>query len=198
MGFAEVNIVAVAAVTYYDALLRLAACQIWIRSGGAKNGTWYGAALLRRLEGFDTTLKNPSRKVALRLANMHVCYSCGIHTAPTGDGDHLIPKSKGGPHDLSNYAPMCSRCNSKKGSRDLMEWWAGEGRPLAELHVDVVVAFARVSFNLLSGSGLMDSLAPGCLVDLLNEFAESLPSSQHTKAFRGIRAEGLFQLALPI
>lgn len=30
--------------------------------------------------------------------------------------DHIVPKSKGGPNELSNYQPMCEPCNSKKGA----------------------------------------------------------------------------------
>ena len=154
----------VATLTLYDALLRLAACLIWLRFGRRKDGTWYGAGLLRHIEGFDTTLENPTWDVGLRLARMQECYSCGAQIQFAGDGDHLIPKSKGGSHDLSNYAPMCHRCNSKKGNKDLMEWWADQGRPLEELHVDVMVAYVRVSFKLLLESGTLDSPAPGYMV----------------------------------
>lgn len=31
--------------------------------------------------------------------------------------DHIHPKSKGGPNLLSNYAPMCSPCNERKGNK---------------------------------------------------------------------------------
>jgi 5-methylcytosine-specific restriction endonuclease McrA len=30
--------------------------------------------------------------------------------------DHILPSSKGGPESLENMQPMCSICNSKKGS----------------------------------------------------------------------------------
>lgn len=30
--------------------------------------------------------------------------------------DHIIPKSKGGIDDLSNYQTMCERCNKEKGN----------------------------------------------------------------------------------
>lgn len=30
--------------------------------------------------------------------------------------DHIIPKSKGGKNELSNYQTMCSKCNEKKGN----------------------------------------------------------------------------------
>lgn len=33
--------------------------------------------------------------------------------------DHIIPKSKGGKDELSNYQTMCHRCNETKGSMDI-------------------------------------------------------------------------------
>lgn len=30
--------------------------------------------------------------------------------------DHIIPRSQGGSNKLSNYQPMCSECNHKKGN----------------------------------------------------------------------------------
>ena len=30
--------------------------------------------------------------------------------------DHIIPKSRGGKNNLSNYQTMCTKCNAKKGS----------------------------------------------------------------------------------
>ena len=31
--------------------------------------------------------------------------------------DHIMPKSKGGKNELSNYQPMCAPCNHKKGNK---------------------------------------------------------------------------------
>lgn len=38
--------------------------------------------------------------------------------------DHIVPKSKGGPHFARwNSAPACLACNAQKGSLPLFEWW---------------------------------------------------------------------------
>lgn len=38
--------------------------------------------------------------------------------------DHIVPKSKGGPHFAKwNSAPSCLSCNADKGSLPLFEWW---------------------------------------------------------------------------
>lgn len=38
--------------------------------------------------------------------------------------DHIVPKSKGGPHFAKwNMIPACQRCNLKKGNLPLLEWW---------------------------------------------------------------------------
>jgi 5-methylcytosine-specific restriction protein A len=31
--------------------------------------------------------------------------------------DHIIPFARGGTNDISNYQPMCSRCNKQKGTK---------------------------------------------------------------------------------
>lgn len=38
--------------------------------------------------------------------------------------DHIIPKSKGGPHFAKyNMVPACQECNLSKGNSPLLEWW---------------------------------------------------------------------------
>lgn len=38
--------------------------------------------------------------------------------------DHIVPKSKGGPHFAKwNSAPSCLACNAQKGSLPVFEWW---------------------------------------------------------------------------
>lgn len=31
--------------------------------------------------------------------------------------DHIVPRARGGSHDPSNLRVLCTRCNSKKGTR---------------------------------------------------------------------------------
>jgi hypothetical protein len=38
--------------------------------------------------------------------------------------DHIVPKSKGGPHFAKwNNIPSCLSCNAQKGSLPVFEWW---------------------------------------------------------------------------
>ena len=38
--------------------------------------------------------------------------------------DHVVPKSKGGANDLSNYVLACQSCNMTKANRTPSEWIA--------------------------------------------------------------------------
>jgi len=49
--------------------------------------------------------------------------------AETADGgvrmitmDHIIPSSQGGPTNIHNLIPACTRCNGNKGSMGVLEW----------------------------------------------------------------------------
>jgi hypothetical protein len=51
--------------------------------------------------------------------------------------DHIIPKSLGGPNNLSNYQTMCIHCNSNKGVGGLtLDQW--KGRPWNTLKVGAI------------------------------------------------------------
>lgn len=52
-----------------------------------------------------------------------LCYYCKIPlTGASVTQDHRIPLSRGGYNHLSNIAPCCSRCNSKKHSKTELEF----------------------------------------------------------------------------
>lgn len=38
--------------------------------------------------------------------------------------DHVVPRSRGGTHDLDNIVPACPACNCEKGDMLLLEWVA--------------------------------------------------------------------------
>jgi len=45
------------------------------------------------------------------------CLKCGVSEAETGkvlDIDHIIPFANGGANDISNYQPLCEKCNLEK------------------------------------------------------------------------------------
>lgn len=41
--------------------------------------------------------------------------------------DHIVPKTKGGSTSHHNLSPACITCNSRKGSKDVWEWWQKSG-----------------------------------------------------------------------
>jgi hypothetical protein len=57
--------------------------------------------------------------------------------------DHLVPVSKGGPDTGDNVVWACRSCNSSKGARDLLEWYAkrGEIPPLLLLRRYLKIAY---------------------------------------------------------
>lgn len=51
-----------------------------------------------------------------------LCRACGYRCLACGEKrtltvDHVVPLSKGGPHDISNIQPLCRSCNSRKQAR---------------------------------------------------------------------------------
>jgi 5-methylcytosine-specific restriction endonuclease McrA len=50
------------------------------------------------------------------------CHLCGQPGATTAD--HLVPWSHGGPNTWANLEPAHQGCNSARGARTLVEWFA--------------------------------------------------------------------------
>ncbi len=51
------------------------------------------------------------RKIVLHKTNGH-CHLCGTTISTSNfHADHVVPHSKEGAHDLSNYLPSCAVCN---------------------------------------------------------------------------------------
>jgi len=51
----------------------------------------------------------------------HCCGYCG---EPATSLDHIVPRFKSGSSNRNNLLPCCQRCNSNKGSLDMIEWYS--------------------------------------------------------------------------
>ncbi len=57
---------------------------------------------------------------------------CVYCSAPATSLDHVVPKSRGGPHTWDNVVSACSRCNHVKADRGIAELgWRLRTRPIA-------------------------------------------------------------------
>ena len=121
-------------------------------------------------------LSRDIRDMAIRQARSYTCVGCGNKTSPNSTGDHIIPSAKGGPQTSQNFMPLCKRCNSSKGTKDLFEWWCkAKTRPLAELPKDIICMYARLMYQLLSPAEL-DQPAPDHLLHSLRyHFLQTAP-----------------------
>jgi 5-methylcytosine-specific restriction endonuclease McrA len=69
------------------------------------------------------------------------CVYCG---AAATSLDHVVPKSRGGPHTWENVVSACSRCNHVKADRAIAELgWRLRARPSAPLGASWRVVGAR-------------------------------------------------------
>jgi hypothetical protein len=60
--------------------------------------------------------------------NRGVCTYCNRESDTTFD--HIIPRDKGGPDEISNMVPACQSCNSSKSNSDLLDWHQEHGIPI--------------------------------------------------------------------
>jgi 5-methylcytosine-specific restriction endonuclease McrA len=80
-----------------------------------------------------------SRREVLRRDN-HTCQYCGSTRHLTID--HVLPRSKGGPHTWDNVVTACEKCNAAKGDRLLSELGMRlQSKPKALMHP--AIAFAE-------------------------------------------------------
>lgn len=56
----------------------------------------------------------PLNRRAVFARDGHRCQYCG---APAENLDHVIPRSKGGPHAWDNVVASCTPCNARKGDK---------------------------------------------------------------------------------
>ena len=52
--------------------------------------------------------------------------------------DHVVPGSKGGPDHLSNYQPLCGRCNTAKGNRSSADYRSAEQKAMYPVPAEIL------------------------------------------------------------
>ena len=64
------------------------------------------------------------KKAVLWDRSMGRCHYCQKVMNPFSEFsvDHVVPRSKGGPDDLSNLVACCRGCNTDKRDRDVSQW----------------------------------------------------------------------------
>jgi 5-methylcytosine-specific restriction endonuclease McrA len=55
------------------------------------------------------------QRIRVLQRDSYTCQYCGLEATQV---DHVIPRAKGGGHDLDNLVACCAPCNSRKGSRN--------------------------------------------------------------------------------
>jgi 5-methylcytosine-specific restriction endonuclease McrA len=60
--------------------------------------------------------------VAWVKAQKKVCHWCARRCASKYHVDHIIPLSKGGPHEIRNLCIACQACNLRKSAKDPIDW----------------------------------------------------------------------------
>ena len=85
--------------------------------------------------------------------------------------DHIIPKSKGGRDELSNYQTMCIRCNNFKGSMDISIEHLRElisisenGEPLSSM-IDMIKNFLHTNGIVPDGDRITSLLKNAKVID---------------------------------
>lgn len=70
----------------------------------------------------QTPLQIPVAAIKRRFAEFG---NCCAYCSATGDMnlEHVIPISKGGPHDIGNIIPACFSCNMSKGTKPMEQWY---------------------------------------------------------------------------
>jgi hypothetical protein len=167
-------------------LTALYAMQQWAHAHGAARPADF---ITRNAHTYRTGIRRENRLVSFRLhdhGRNHGCLACGGAIPAGSAGDHLIPTAEGGPDGAQNYIPLCGRCNSSKGVKDLFDWWIGHlGKSLGDLGAalrDVLCAYARLTWAHHDSRGTLDDPAGDHLRSAVRELADSLPSDQHRKA----------------
>lgn len=175
-------------MTNLQALARILAIQGWMRLPLAPDGRPWGPGWFGKRD-WVSHLGDANRRVSVRLSRVKECVRCGQEVPVGSRGDHIIPISKGGPDDASNYMPLCRSCNSSKGAKDLADWWRESGRSPAELPADVLCSYVRLTYQESRRQGGLHKDAPAGLQWLLSGLRPCVPTNAHWDACMRICAD---------
>ena len=109
------------------------------------------------------TLAGYEVKEYLLLKWGHRCAYCKQTGVPL-QVEHLVPKTRGGSHRVSNLALACERCNQKKGNRTAVEFGFPRLQSQAELPLKDAAAVnstRRALYERLKSSGLPIEMSTG-------------------------------------
>lgn len=144
----------------------------------------------KNLESFLHGLENVSRKTALKHIDTRTCLVCDTTVDLSHSVlDHIIARALGGPEALQNSIVLCRRCNSSKGTKDLLEWWQFKGYPVESLPRNVVCLYARMHWQHYGEAVLAQAIPPFMQAFLLQR-AAMLPTDQHRIALYGVAYAG--------
>lgn len=60
-----------------------------------------------------------NKKIRVWVRDKNICFYCHKKCTPQEVSvDHVIPRWKGGTHDMENLVTSCKECNQKKGVKE--------------------------------------------------------------------------------
>ena len=162
-------------------LLALYLLTDWRRM--AEQGNGFGRPGWFRRQGLVPGIVRENRGVSFRLIRREDCLACGKSLSPTSSGDHVVSRDAGGPDGAQNYMPLCGNCNSSKGKLDLLHWWiVKRDHSVLELPVEVLTAYARLTFEQYVRTGKDGKPIEPALEHAVSELLDGLPTPTHRHA----------------
>jgi 5-methylcytosine-specific restriction endonuclease McrA len=158
-------------LTNYECLCSIYAIQNFIRANNNRSGKFgesYGPGFFTNRCQYSGIFRE-SRKVVMRLIRSP-CIICSEPLSYNSEGDHVVPVSKGGRDNISNFIPLCKRHNASKGNRDLMEWGI-QKQFIDRFSPDVLCTYARETFLFEKENGELNRIAPDFLKIAIIELA---------------------------